>query len=281
MTEPAPQEPPDPAGKITVSPDPKKLRDALARRRGLRRRLFIQCRQPANVPGRYGDPAEELDFHFNRALHELVDELNGDVENVAEESARQTLVEAQAVFNEPLARIDSAERRATTLQGTVAIAASLVVGGASLLIDPTKVYGHGWRIAIAVGLGLFLACLIGCAVRALGATSRVFQFEQPGYERLTQRARQPASAAMLEHAAELLRASSVSDEIAGIKVGLLRMAAWWFRGALVALALLAGLLIAYAIADDPPASTSAHAETKTVSHTVTEVRTVLRTVVVP
>jgi hypothetical protein len=275
MAEPgAPPVPADTIGKITVSPDPGSLRCALARRKGLRRRLFIRLRQPANVPGYHGDPAQELSFHFNKGLEELLDELIGGVEDVKEESARQTLAEAQAVFGEPLARIDSAERRATTLQGTVAIAASLVVGGASLLIDPTKIQGHGWRIAIAVGLGLFLACLIGCAIRALGATSRVFQFEQPGHERITRRARQPPAAAMLEHAADLLRASSVGDEIAGIKVGLLRMAAWWFRCALIALAFLAGLLIAYAIADDRRAPTTAHSKTRTISQTVTEVRTV-------
>lgn len=49
------------------------------------------------------------------------------------------LEEALATFAEPHARIESAERRATTLQGTVAIAASLTIGGAGLVLDKTTI----------------------------------------------------------------------------------------------------------------------------------------------
>lgn len=236
-----------PPGAIARSPDPKKLRDGLARRSGLRRRLFIRLRQPANRPGFFGDPPEELPFHFNKGIDELVKQLKG-ARDVNEKTAVLTLAEAQAVFDEPVARIDSAERRATTLQGTVAISASLVVGGAGLLLDTSKVHGHGWRITLALTLAALLVCLIGCAVRALSATSRIFQFEQPGYERLHQRAGMSPTDASLHLAAELLRASSVADEIAGMKIGFLQRAAWWFRCALIFLALLAGVLCAYAIA---------------------------------
>lgn len=243
--------PKDPAGRIEVSPDPRKLRDGLAKRRGWRRRLFIRRRQPASVPGFTGDPPEEVGFHFNRAVADLVAELKG--AKTDPETAKLVLEEARAIFNEPVARIDSAERRATTLQGTVAIAGSLVVGGAGLFLDSSKIHGQGWRIAVAALIAGFLICLVGCAVRALGATSRIFQFEQPGVERLAERARMGDTDAALHAAAELLRASSVADEIAGVKVGLMGMAAWWFRHALLILVLLAVLLSAYAVAHgDPP-----------------------------
>lgn len=253
-------------GPIQVSPDPKRLRDGLAKRSGWRRRLFVRFRQPANRPGFVCHPPEELEFHFNRGLAELVKELKGG-QTVDPKTAALTLVEARAIFDEPVSRIDSAERRATTLQGTVAIAASLVVGGAGLLFDSSKVQGHGWRIAIAVVLAAFLVCLIGCAARALSATGRVFQFEQPGYERVCMRARMKPEDATLHLAAELLRASSVADEIAGMKIGFMARAAWWFRCALVPLALLAGLLCAYAIGSD------SGSEPRPVLKTVTETKT--------
>ena len=164
-------------------------------------------------------------------------------------TAELALAEAEAIFAEPATRIESAERRATTLQGSVAIAASLFVGGSGLLIDPAKIHGHGWRIAIALILAAFLACLIGCALRALGATSRVFEFEEPGYERVYLRAHSSPEDAALLRAADLLRAYSVADQIAGMKMGLMQKSAWWFRCAMVPLGLLAGVLTAYAIAD--------------------------------
>jgi hypothetical protein len=170
--------------------------------------------------------------------------------------AKALLDEAEAMYQEPADRIESAERRATTLQGVVAVAASVAVASGGLLLDPTKIAGHGWRIAIAVVLLGFVLCLLACAVRALGATTRIFRFLQPGHTRIAERAGMSETEALTHRAAELLRAYDVADQVGRTKVGLLRSAAWWFRASLVILALLMGLLAAYTVGGPQPRGTA-------------------------
>ncbi|MCW3002040.1 MAG: hypothetical protein JWQ20_1338 [Conexibacter sp.] len=178
--------------------------------------------------------------------------------------AKAVLDEAEAMYKEPAERIESAERRATTLQGVVAVAASVAVASGGLLLDPTKVAGHGWRIAIAAVLLAFVLCLLACALRALGATTRIFRFLQPGHTRIAERARMSETEVLTHRAAELLRAYDVADQVGAVKVGLLRSAAWWFRASLVMLALLMVLLATYTVAGPQPRGT---ASTTTVTPT--------------
>jgi hypothetical protein len=126
-----------------------------------------------------------------------------------------------------------------------------VVAGAGFLLDSTKIADRGWRIALLILLAAFLACLLGCAWRALAVTGRIFEFEQPGPERIHLRAKSKGTEAQIFRAAELLRAAGVASEIGAVKVGLLRSAAWWLRHALAALAtLVVGLCIYVAVSDD-------------------------------
>jgi hypothetical protein len=223
----------DPAGPITVSPDPKKWRE---RREGAPRWLqgpWDYVFVPADPPERFA----------TESLAELAAKLRTDNRDVA----AAILAEAQATYAEPQERIESAERRATTLQGTVAIAASVALAGAGLLLDPGRIQGRGWRIAFGILLILFVICLTGCAVRALGTTTRIFNFEEPGIDRIFDRVEMDPAEILTHRAAELLRAFAVADVVGSVKVGLLRAAAWWFRWALVLLALLTILVGAYAI----------------------------------
>lgn len=158
-------------------------------------------------------------------------------------TAASVLDEASNVHDDALATIASAESRATSLQSTVSIAASLVVAGGALLVDPTKIHDRGWRIALLIALGMTLLCLIGCAWRALAVTGRMFQFEQPGPERIFLRAQLTGPRAQTFRAAELLRASGVAAEIGAVKVGLLRSAAWWLWWGLRLLVLFTVLLV--------------------------------------
>jgi len=164
-----------------------------------------------------------------------------------ERVAMVILEEALATHQEPLDRIDSAERRATTLLGAVAIAASVVIAGAGLMLDSSKVQGQGWRVALAALLLVFVGCLAACAMRALAVTGRAFRFYGPGPHRIGDRAAMGEAAALVHRAAELLRSSEVANQIGRVKVGLLRSAAWWFRIAILTLVALAGLILAYAI----------------------------------
>lgn len=234
---------PEDGGPFSNSPD-------IARRNGLIRMLrrtvsehsFTPLKNyvlvPAPIPSEYA--AE--------TLTDLAARLKTDDPDVA----KALLDEAEAMYKEPADRIESAERRATTLQGVVAVAASVAVASGGLLLDPTKIAGHGWRIAIAAILLVFVLCLLACAVRALGATTRIFRFLQPGHTRIAERAQMSATEALTHRAAELLRAYDVADQVGAVKVGLLRSAAWWFRASLVMLALLMGLLAAYTIAGPQP-----------------------------
>jgi len=219
-------------GAITVSPDPKKWRKRRARVPQRLRPAWDYLVVPAEVPEQ-----------FNQSVSELAARLKS--ENA--EVAKAVLAEAEAIYAEPQERIESAERRATTLQGTVAIAASLAIAGGSLLTD-TKIQGQGWRSLLALALLAFVICLTGCAVRAVGVTLRIFHFEEPGPKRIFERAGiEREEEALVHRAAELLRAAGVADEIGRVKVGLLRSAGWWFRLALLTLTLLTALVAAYVI----------------------------------
>lgn len=221
------------SGPITVAPDPKKWRRRREKVPPRLRWLWDYVFVPADPPERFA----------TESLADLASRLRTD----APDLAAAILAEAEATYSEPQERIESAERRATTLQGTVAIAASVALAGAGLLLQPGRIVGDLWRIAFGVLLILFVICLTGCAIRALGATARVFNFEEPGIDRIFDRVKMNRADVLTHRAAELLRAFAVADMIGSVKVGLLRAAAWWFRLAVVWLALLTILVGAYAI----------------------------------
>lgn len=215
---------------IETSPDRARIRRRRENLRGWRRSVYDYLVVPAEVPSR-----------FNQSLADLIERVSSD----DEQTASTILGEAEAAYREASETIESAERRATTLLGTVAIAASLVVAGAGLLLDPSKISSNPWRIALAVLLAAFLACLVGCGWRALAVTGRIFNFEQPGFDRIHLRAKMKPKDAQAFRAAELLRATGVAEEIGSVKVGLLSSAAWWLRLALGALAVLVIALVVY------------------------------------
>lgn len=223
----------EPVGPITVSADPTKWRNRRGKVPSCLLWLWDYIFVPADPPERFA----------TEPLADLAAKLRTD----NQELAAAILAEAEATYAEPQDRIESAERRATTLQGTVAIAASVALAGAGLLLDPGRIQGHLWRIAFGVLLILFVICLTGCAIRALSVTARIFNFEEPGIDRIFDRAKMDRAEVLTQRAAEMLRAFAVADMIGSVKVGLLRAAAWWFRWALVWLALLTILVGAYAI----------------------------------
>ncbi len=224
---------------IERSPDPKRMRERHIRLKGWRGWLYGRMVVPAEVPE-----------DFNEPLQQLVEKLSTNDSL----TAATVLEEAQAIFEETSNRVESTERRATTLQGTVSIAAFLLVAGAGLLLDPSRITDRSWRIALIALLATVLASLIACAWRALAVTGRMFEHEQPGPERIFVRAKMPGLAAQAFRAAELLRASAVANEIAAVKVGLLRASASWLRLALVMLAFfLAALVIYVATSQSAPA----------------------------
>ena len=135
-------------GAIEKSPDPERIRERRAQLTGWRLKLYDYRVVPAEIPS-----------EFNEPLDQLIERLSTDDAL----TAATILEEAQAISAEATSRIDSAERRATTLQGTVAIAASLVVAGAGLPLRPSKVTDRDWRIVLLIVLVAVLDVLTGCA----------------------------------------------------------------------------------------------------------------------
>lgn len=170
--------------------------------------------------------------------------------------ASELLADAESLTAEVEERILGVQQRAATLQGAAAIAATVALAGAGLTLDTTKVPQHDWRLVFTIGLGLLVALLTFSAFRALGASSRAFTFWTPSDEDIFERAKLSAAEAMSRRAAYLLNTYGVNEEVAALKVGYLKAAAFWFRWALVTLVLLMVAFILYASRGSSPASAS-------------------------
>src|SRR5215210_6244519 len=154
-----------------------------------------------------------------------------------EEVSKELLREAETLYAEPESRVASVDRRAATLQGAVAIAATVTLTGGGLLLDHAKIPDENWRLALATGLGALLLMLLLAGWRATSPPSRIFEFRPPAAPTLAQRASQPDAITYRRHrAAYLLWAYGRNSAIADVKVQYLHKAAFWFRTALVVLA---------------------------------------------
>ena len=164
-----------------------------------------------------------------------------------EDKADGILKDATDAFDRLQGRVDGAERRATTLQGSSAIAASLAVATTGLLIDPTKIRGDCWEVLFALNALFIVFALAMCAWRATLASSRVHNWVTPGDWNVLKRPGQSVCEAQLDRAVDLLWAVNHNQRFARYKIALLRAATDWIQRALAALLLLALLTAAYAI----------------------------------
>ena len=192
-------------------------------------------------------------IEFTESHEVLVRRLTPPAGPAADERSKEILTDAQALFAEAEARGEGAERRATTLQGAVAIAASVLLAGGALLSDPSKVHGQGWRLCLALTLLIVTGCLVMAGARALAATAHIHVYHRPTPAKALGRAQMDPVEARIDLAAETLKDFGSNDQVAAWKVAYLGAAAWWFRGALVGLLALAMLLCAYIALSNPPA----------------------------
>ncbi len=181
----------------------------------------------------------------NVAFEGTQDELRARLKTDDADKAEGILKDATDAFNRLQDRVDGAERRATTLQGSSAVAASLAVAAAGLLIDPTKVDGDGWKLLFALDAVFIVFALAMCAWRATLASSRVHRWVTPGDWDVLDRAGQTVCEAQVDRAVDLLWAVNHNQRFARYKIALLRAAADWVRRALAALLILAVLTAAY------------------------------------
>jgi hypothetical protein len=187
-------------------------------------------------------PVEEYG-EFSGTADEVAAKLRTDQAEVAD----AILAEAEKIAAEPFARADGAERRATTLQGAIAIAASFGVAAGALLLDSSKLKSDSWRQTFAsLSLG-FVFCLVASGFRAVSAVYRVHRWSYPDSEQIYARSQMGAMEAKTNRAASLLRTVSRNQAIARWKVAYMRAAAWWFRIALLFLLADALALVVYAL----------------------------------
>jgi hypothetical protein len=160
----------------------------------------------------------------------------------------QLLVEAQSAYEEVTERGESAERRAATIQGTIAIVSSLTLAGGSLLLNAGDVPSRDWRIGLSIGVAVTVIVLAIAAWRAFLVTWPRFLWASPDVQDIVEHAREStAEQIKLRRTSDLLVAYGRNDSIARLKLQLLGQAVRWLMAALALLAVLAGTLAAYAI----------------------------------
>src|SRR3954451_8218110 len=100
-------------------------------------------------------PAEPEPRYFNMKAEEVLEKLG----ELDDPRADEVLAEAELAYKDAAERADGAERRATTIQGAIAIATSLSLAGGSLLLDTGKVPDRCWRWALGVVFGIAILTL--------------------------------------------------------------------------------------------------------------------------
>lgn len=161
------------------------------------------------------------------------------------EIARELLEEARHLNDGVDAMAEGVERRATTLQGVVSIAATVAVGGGALLLDPAKVQGLGWRVAFAVLFGGLLYCLIATAYRATQSSTQIQIWTREDPNEHLERTSRPAVEVDTELSADMLYGYGRNMEVVRWKVSYLRAASEWFLRGLIFLGLIAITFCAY------------------------------------
>jgi len=210
----------------------------------------------APAPGRWDPlrawvrpPPSPAPLRFATTSEALLEELGDPNPEVTDE----LLLEAQAAYDEAAERAESAERRATTIQGSIAIAASLTLAGGSLLLNGETPPSRPWSVLISTGFALTVVLLAVAAWRAFLVTWPRFLWASPAVLDVQKHAREVSvNRVKLQRTADLLVSYGRNDSIARLKLALLGQAVRWLMAALGLLAVVAVMVAAYAI--DRPSS---------------------------
>ena len=163
------------------------------------------------------------------------------------EIADAVLEHAKEIAQTAVDRTAAADRRATTIAGTVAIAASLTLSGASLVFDDEKIKEDAWQAVLAVLLFATTAAFVASAVYALVALVR---YREWNWSEMWDLPREAESSAELKRsrAAHLLQNFRGNWEISDVKNRHVDNALRFLIAALLLLSALAGALAVYALA---------------------------------
>jgi hypothetical protein len=153
---------------------------------------------------------------------------------------------AEEIAQTAVDRAAAADRRATTIAGTVAIAASLTLTGSSLVFDGGKIKDDVWRGFLAFILFAATAAFVAAAVYALIALVRYRKWNWAEMWDLPKQA-SSGDEIKLNRAAELLYDFQWNWEISQVKNRYVDNALVSLVAALVLLAVLALALFIYAL----------------------------------
>jgi hypothetical protein len=155
----------------------------------------------------------------------------------------ETLEQSQDVAQSAVDRAEAADRRATALGGTVAVAATLTVGGASLVLDRTKVPEQGWRFVFALGFAFATLMFASSGFYAARAVVSFRRWAWPYPDQVIERSRTGREDQRLARVAELLHGFAFNWEVADAKIRAVQSS---FRAFVVALLLLVALGVGFA-----------------------------------
>ena len=180
-----------------------------------------------------------LEIDDNTRFPETEAELSAQLQTRDAVLAADILAEAEASYARLQDRVDSAERRAATLQGGAAIASGLTLTAAGLLVDSTKLHGWVWQVLFGLAIVFIAFALAMSTWRATLASSRVHSWMTPSDRDVLRRPGQTVAAARIERAASLLASIGANQRFARYKVAMMRASTEWILRALVGLMCLA------------------------------------------
>jgi hypothetical protein len=184
-----------------------------------------------------GDPGEEKDqaqFIFNR--------LSTEGGNAPSEIAKATLEHAEAIAQSAVDRAAAADRRATIIASTVAIAASFTLSGGGLVLDNTKWADSDVRRLFALFLCVTALCFVVSAGYALLALVKTRTWNWSNPKHLPVKLLEDLDTQLGMRAAHLLQDFAGNWEISDLKNRLVDRALFLLLAALGGIMMLAALL---------------------------------------
>jgi len=172
-------------------------------------------------PARHG---RFWNWDAQRLRHETEDELAqrfmpAEAETDVARSVELTLDQAKAIAQTAVDRAAAADRRATTIAGTVSVAATFTLSGIGLIVGTAKL--PSWAVAISAGLIAVITTLFALsatyALRALaGKDCRRWKWEDP-YALARKRIELSPTERITRRSAALLDAFAYNWEISDLK----------------------------------------------------------------
>ena len=179
------------------------------------------------------------------------DVIRADLAKSADCVAQHFLEQARLRYEDVFSRAENVERRAAVISGSVVFAITLTLTGGALLLDSSKVPDEWWRERLAVIIGIAVALFAVSGAVASFTAVRVKRWKVVGPASLQDSTFTKLADAQRKRAAAYLWCVQRNMPVNRRKGVGLYVSLMFFLGGLVALTVLAGFLLAYAI-EEPP-----------------------------